>query len=130
SITTDLLRELSKQSGRIIVVGTTTMRTIESVYWLGVKLILQHFSSTDALQVNQWDPYQLTKNIGVEQSLTYLLEYAESKGLSAIHASTSILIAPGYEFKICDGLVTNFHMPKSTLLLLVAAFIGDDWKRV
>lgn len=130
SITTDLLRELLKQSGRIIVVGTTTIRTIESVYWLGVKLILQHFSSTDALQVNQWDPYQLTKNIGVEQSLTYLLEYAESKGLSAIHASTSILIAPGYEFKICDGLVTNFHMPKSTLLLLVAAFIGDDWKRV
>jgi S-adenosylmethionine:tRNA ribosyltransferase-isomerase len=130
SITTDLLRELLKQSGRIIVVGTTTMRTIESVYWLGVKLIKQQFSSSDALQVNQWDPYEIGDDISMAQSLSCLLEYAESNQLSTIHASTSIMIAPGYEFKICDGLVTNFHMPKSTLLLLVSAFIGEDWKRV
>lgn len=130
SITTDLLRELLKQSGRIIVVGTTTMRTIESVYWLGVKLIKQQFSSTDDLRVNQWDPYELSGAIDMEQSLSHLLEYAQNKLLSTIHASTSIMIAPGYEFKICDGLVTNFHMPKSTLLLLVSAFIGEDWKRV
>lgn len=104
----------------ITVVGTTSLRTVESLYWLGVKALLKQ-----ELVVNQWDPYELeAQNIPVKTALEGLLTQER------LITKTSLLIAPGYRMKIANALVTNFHQPQSTLLLLVAAFVGDDWKKI
>ncbi len=118
----------------IIVVGTTSLRTIESLYWLGAKSIINPYS----LQLSQWEPYELTKhNVPVKEALHALLKWMDDNKLERLVTKTQILIAPGYSFKIIDALITNFHQPQSTLLLLVAALIGDDqpsghvgWKKV
>ncbi len=137
SVPTKLLIQLIEQfDKKIIAVGTTTMRTLESLYWMGAK-ILRSGKHTDHLDVAQWEPYQNDTEYSAKETLLALLDYANKNNLSRINSSTSILIAPGYSFKICNGLITNFHQPKSTLLLLVAAFIGSnpelsdkDWKRM
>ncbi|MCR5193299.1 MAG: S-adenosylmethionine:tRNA ribosyltransferase-isomerase, partial [Bacteroidales bacterium] len=111
----------------IIPVGTTTVRTLESVYWFGVKLTLQ--PDLEEMHVNQWDPYTLEQyGISAEDSYRKVLEWMDNKGIETIHGDTQLLIAPGYKFHIISGLITNFHQPKSTLLLLVSALIGDAWK--
>lgn len=113
----------------VIPVGTTSMRTLESLYWLGV-LINRH-PELNNLHVPQWIPYETdTPMLSVGESLQTLLIYLERKQRAYLQATTQIIIAPGYTFKICNGLVTNFHQPESTLLLLVSALIGDDWRRV
>ncbi len=114
-------------NNHIIPVGTTSMRTLESLYWLGLKL--RH--GDDSFFVDQWDPYrQKTEaNFGMKKALEALIKYHQDSGLEELHAETRLMIAPGYEFKICTGLVTNFHQPKSTLLLLVSALIGEDWRK-
>ncbi|MFN8776024.1 MAG: S-adenosylmethionine:tRNA ribosyltransferase-isomerase [Flavobacteriales bacterium] len=115
-------------SGRRIPVGTTSMRTLESLYWLGVKAaqgILPHEPS-----LGQWEPYELDGSLSLREAMLALCDWMDKQGAPSIKASTSLLIGPGYSFHICDGLITNFHMPRSTLLVLVAALIGDDWKRV
>lgn len=109
----------------IIAVGTTSMRTLESLYWFGVKLLAGHHD----FFVNQKDPYQLG-SIRKKEALKAVLKYMEKKGLERIGGQTEIFLYPGYDFKMCDGLVTNYHLPGSTLILLVAAFIGNDWKKV
>ncbi len=120
----------------IIAVGTTSLRTIESLYWLGVKqsLVISRESGVDTykqLSLLQWEAYELSeKNISAKDALQSLLNWTKENKLERIVAKTQILIAPGYEFKIVKGLVTNFHQPQSTLLLLVAALIGDDWRKV
>ena len=113
----------------IIAVGTTTFRTVETLYWLGVKQVGSRES--EVLELGQWEAYELLKqNVSNQDALSALLKYMEDHDLEQLVAKTQILIAPGYKFKITDVLVTNFHQPDSTLLLLVAAFIGNDWKKV
>lgn len=115
-------------SSFIIPVGTTSMRTIESIYWYGVKLL----ADGDAeFTIAQGDPYIIRSTFPTkEESLTAVLSYMDRNKLTEITGQTSIYIVPGYTFRICKALVTNFHQPGSTLILLVAAFIGTDWKKV
>ena len=111
----------------IIPVGTTTVRTLESVYWFGVQLSRDH--ELEAMHVRQWDPYELEMlNISAEQSYRNVLEWMDRQGVNRIDGDTQLLIAPGYKYHIISGLITNFHQPRSTLLLLVSALIGDAWK--
>lgn len=119
----------------IIPVGTTSLRTIESLYWLGVKYEVGNTkyggASENLEMLKQWDAYELAKeNTPVKKSLESLLQWLDKNKLDRLVTKTQILIAPGYEFKIAKGLITNFHQPQSTLLLLVAAFIGKDWRKV
>ncbi len=120
---------LTNLDNRIIAVGTTSLRTIESLYWLGVKLNIEKNQSIPELQ--QWDPYDLpVQDLTAHQALENLRTWMESNSLEKLVTKTKIIIAPGYTPKIADGLITNFHQPQSTLLLLVAALVGDDWKRI
>jgi S-adenosylmethionine:tRNA ribosyltransferase-isomerase len=124
-----ILNNLSK---KITVVGTTSLRTIESLYWLGVKSIIDKTISLDSLKIQQWDPYELKipGEISVALALQSLLDWMKQNKKERLITTTQLLIAPGYRFKIVDFLVTNFHQPQSTLLLLVAALVGDDWRRI
>ncbi|MDB5233462.1 MAG: S-adenosylmethionine tRNA ribosyltransferase [Hymenobacter sp.] len=135
-VTAALLRQLLAHRPRpLIAVGTTSLRTLETLFWLGVGL-LQHAPNANAsaeLRVTQWQPYELDSaaaNIGPELALNALLAHLETTGTDTLQASTQLLIAPGYRFRMVDGLVTNFHQPESTLLLLVAALLGPDWRSV
>ncbi len=120
---------LNKLGEKIIVVGTTTTRTLESIYWYGVKLIVDG-NNQEYIDIRQWDPYDPKYNIGfsVKDSFERILQLMEQKKISEIQGQTQLMIVPGYQFRIPDIMITNFHMPKSTLLLLVSAFIGDGWK--
>ncbi len=118
----------------IIAVGTTSLRTLESLYWLGVKQ--STVNSQQSIEITQWEVYDNKEPLpSAYDSLNSLIKWMDEKGLNSLTAKTQIIIAPGYQFKIVNGLVTNFHQPQSTLLLLVAAFIGNDrvatgWKKV
>ncbi|WP_210487011.1 S-adenosylmethionine:tRNA ribosyltransferase-isomerase [Rufibacter aurantiacus] len=115
----------------VIAVGTTSMRTLESLYWLGTGLSLGILpQESDELLVPQWFPYEVRTTLSVQEALETLIQHLDRQGLSHLQATTRILIAPGYQFKICTGLVTNFHQPQSTLLLLVSALIGPSWQKV
>jgi S-adenosylmethionine:tRNA ribosyltransferase-isomerase len=121
----DLIRHLD---AGIIPVGTTSMRTIESLYWIGVKL-LNHISPEQAgIAVDQWDPYELKDDVSAEHALQAVVDWLLQTKQNRLVTRTRILIAPGYRFKLAKGLITNFHQPQSTLLLLVAALIGDNWR--
>ncbi|MBP6215066.1 MAG: S-adenosylmethionine:tRNA ribosyltransferase-isomerase [Chitinophagaceae bacterium] len=120
---------LQNLDNNIIAVGTTSLRTIESLYWLGVKK--SRIKSQEPVELLQWEAYTLAgKNIPANVALQYLLEWMIDNKMERLITKTQILIAPGYPFKIIKGLITNFHQPQSTLLLLVAALIGKDWKSV
>jgi len=119
---------LQYKASHITVVGTTTVRSLESLYWQGVKW-LRGASAGPHLKVEQWDPYKPEyQGVTLQESLQKVLEELEKHGLGEITGYTSLLIAPGYAYHIPDAIVTNFHQPKSTLLLLVSAFVGDAWK--
>jgi S-adenosylmethionine:tRNA ribosyltransferase-isomerase len=121
-------RLLHNRHRPVFAVGTTSARTLESLYWLGVKLIRNGMDEHPA--VLQWDPYQEAnlKEVETEQALEALLRYLQTRGLQEYAGETQLLIVPGYRFRMLSGLITNFHMPQSTLLLLVAALVGEDWK--
>lgn len=117
-------------AGKIVAVGTTSMRTLESLYWIGVKMTLQELDN-QIVTVEQWYPYEEhEKIISAGDALNAIIDYLNKHNLSQLVATTGIIIAPGYSFKMVDALITNFHQPDSTLLLLVAAFIGNDWHAV
>lgn len=118
----------SLNNNKIIAVGTTSMRTVESLYWFGVQLIHGRNRGNE-VYIGQWEPYE-TRAEDVNRALNAVLDYLKEKNLDYLYGKTGIIIVPGYEFKIFNGLITNFHQPQSTLLLLIAAFIGNDWKRV
>ena len=130
------LEKLIKHECRVIAVGTTSVRTIESLYYMGVHLLKHPEANEEDLHVNQWDPYELSDDgnlvdgITPMQAIQAIIDYLDRNGLEALHSSTQIIIAPGYQYKIVKMLVTNFHQPQSTLLLLVSAFLKGDWKRV
>lgn len=118
-------------SGRpVIAVGTTSVRTLESLYFIGCLLEAHPNAASEALTVRQWMPYDRVWGLSVEQSLSNILSYLDRRGSDRLVTSTQIMIAPGYQYRIVKGIVTNFHQPSSTLLLLVSAFIGADWKLV
>jgi len=122
---------LAQMPETIVCVGTTSMRSIESLYWLGVKTIQEPTISIADLTIQQWDPYQENlATINAVTALESLKNWMQKNRLKKLLTKTQIIIAPGYTFKICQGLITNFHQPQSTLLLLVSALIGTDWKRL
>jgi len=122
---------LQQTAGPVIAVGTTSLRTIESLYWLGVKTKLDPSISTEALTITQWEPYELAQhNISAAEALGALLAWLQQNRTGRLVTKTQIIIAPGYTFRIIKGLITNFHQPQSTLLLLVAAITGDNWKKI
>ena len=130
------LEKLIKHECRVIAVGTTSVRTIESLYYIGVHLLKHPEANEEELHVKQWDPYELSEDgnlvdgITPMQAIQAIIDYLDRNGLEALHSSTQIIIAPGYQYKIVKMLVTNFHQPQSTLLLLVSAFLKGDWKKV
>ena len=127
-MTKNLLVRLDKT---IVAVGTTSLRTLESLYWLGVKTILQ--PGIKQLQLNQWEVYEvplINCNIPVKESLSSLLNWLKKNDHQKLLTQSRILIAPGYTFKIADAIITNFHQPQSTLLLLVAAAVGEGWRKI
>ncbi|MDJ0367111.1 S-adenosylmethionine:tRNA ribosyltransferase-isomerase [Hymenobacter sp. H14-R3] len=130
-----LLRQLlAHRPQPVIAVGTTSLRTLESLYWLGAALARQPATSAAELRVSQWQPYAELlpgeAEITPEIALQALLAHLEATGSAAIEASTQLLIAPGYRFRLVQGLITNFHQPESTLLLLVSALLGPSWRAV
>lgn len=121
---------LKSLSGKIITVGTTSLRTVESLYWIGRKAASGELRVT-SMEITQWEVYeQKGKEISATEALSALLEWMKANKLDRLVTKTQILIAPGYQFRIINGLITNFHQPQSTLLLLVAALIGEDWRKV
>ena len=110
-----------------VAVGTTSLRTLESLYWYGVKLIND---PSLAFEIAQFDPYRLATKISKSEALDAIQKKIERENLESITGETSIMIMPGYDFKVVDALITNFHQPESTLMLLVAAFVGTDWKHI
>lgn len=127
-ISTDNIRHLlSHFPNPVIPVGTTTVRTLESVYWFGVKL--SQNPDLDAMHVLQWDPYELeTLQVSTVESFTHVLRWMEKREMELLDGDTQLMIAPGYKYHVVSGIITNFHQPKSTLLLLVSALIGERWK--
>lgn len=122
---------LQETAGPVIAVGTTSLRTLESLYWLGVKTKLDPHISAEALTITQWEPYELAEyNFSAAEALTALLDWLQQNQADRLITKTQIIIAPGYTFRIIKGLITNFHQPQSTLLLLVAAITGDNWKKI
>lgn len=117
-----------KDKHKIVAVGTTSLRTLESLYWFGVKLM--SVKDVNELFIEQWFPYENHAPISLQQSLETVVAWMKEKKLNVLTGSTQILIAPPYQLKVVDALITNFHQPESTLLLLVAACIGDDWRKV
>ena len=131
SVTRRALEQLLAHRPRpVVAVGTTSLRTLESLYWLGAQLIREPAASPEALHLTQWAPYQPGAAVAVEDALRALLTYLDAQAADTLHATTQLLIAPGYEFNVINGLITNFHQPESTLLLLVAALVGPDWRRL
>ena len=126
------LEKLIRHEAKAIAVGTTSVRTLESLYYIGVKLEKTLDLSEEELHVCQWEPYEnaVAKPITTIKAIENILAYLDKHGLSALHASTQIIIAPGYEYNIVKMLVTNFHQPQSTLLLLVSAFLHGDWRKI
>ena len=119
--------------GHIVAVGTTSMRTLESLYFLGAQLyttLHNPIQPYTTLSVAQFDPYEQEHTLSAREALQAIVDYLEQTGQETLHAETQIMIKPGYTFRVVDQLITNFHQPKSTLLLLVSAFVGGDWHTI
>ena len=124
------IKELHKHDAPIIAVGTTSIRTLESLYHIGCKVFYNPEINPAELDIKQWDPYRKTQSITRKESLLALIQYMQQQNIERINTSTQIIIVPGYQFQMVDGMLTNFHQPKSTLLLLISAFLANDWKNV
>ena len=125
-VTLSFLQKLLSRKGKLIAVGTTSVRTLESLYYVGVKCL----ETGRPDDVNQWDPYEREYSWSLEESISAIISYMQDNGLTSIQLGTRIIIVPGYQFKVVDVLVTNFHQPQSTLLLLISAFVGGNWKAI
>jgi len=130
SVKKSTIEQILKKEGQIFAVGTTSIRTLESLYYLGLILDNNPYAIPEELTVGQWMPYQERKVLSPVIALNNLLKYMERNNLETLTTHTQIMIAPGYSFKIVNGMITNFHQPKSTLLLLISAFTGDNWLEI
>lgn len=125
------IERLRANLGKIIAVGTTSVRTLESLYYIGVLIADNPDATSEELVVGQWMPYDEANNrLPVSEALGNILDYLDRRGADRLVTATRIIIAPGYEFKLVKGIVTNFHQPRSTLLLLISAFVKGDWRRI
>lgn len=129
-ITKETIPPLLKHLNNITAVGTTSVRTLESLYWLGVKIIEGNLNIENEVHINQWEAYDFPQNISVNDALSKVHELVMLSNKNQINASTAIMIAPGYKFRVVNNIITNFHQPKSTLLLLISAFVGERWKDI
>lgn len=131
SVRRSSIGRIQKNLGKIIAVGTTSVRTLESLYYIGVKLASHPDATSEELVVNQWMPYEAENNrIPVAEALQHILDYLDRHQADKLVTATQIIIAPGYEFKVVRGIITNFHQPKSTLLLLISAFVKGNWRTI
>lgn len=132
SVRRETITKLLNHDCQAIAVGTTSVRTLESLYYMGLKVMVNPNLTEDQLHVSQWEPYHNgdCPQCDTQRSLQALADWMDSRGLEVLHASTQIIICPGYDYKIVRMLVTNFHQPQSTLLLLVSAFVGGDWRKI
>lgn len=131
TVSRGLIDRLVSFPDKIIAVGTTSVRTLESLYHIGCQLIANPLLQQKQLSVSQWDPYDKSGSIPSRgEALEALSGWMHKHHLTELNSSTQIIILPGYDFKVIGGMVTNFHQPQSTLLLLIAAFLGDEWKRI
>jgi S-adenosylmethionine:tRNA ribosyltransferase-isomerase len=121
---------LSSEPAKLTVVGTTSLRSLESLFWLGYKIFYHPDLDENRLCVDQWEPYDQKDNIDFQESLNAILNFLDKRGLEQIRFITRLIIVPGYRFRIVNRLITNFHQPCSTLLLLVSAMIGDKWQDI
>ena len=124
------IAHIQAQLGHIVAVGTTSMRTLESLYFIGCQLVESQKSKVESIHVGQFEPYEKAFILSEYDALQAILDFLDATGQTTLHAETQIMIKPGYEFHIVDQLITNFHQPQSTLLLLVSAFVGGDWKTI
>ncbi|TND10465.1 MAG: S-adenosylmethionine:tRNA ribosyltransferase-isomerase [Bacteroidetes bacterium] len=131
SVSHALVKKLAEaRGGTVCAVGTTALRTLESLYWFGKKLVLFPGKHLGEMQVGQWEPYEQNADVPVPVALRALHDWMTENNKETLTGSTSLLIAPGYDFKIVHALITNFHQPQSTLLLLVAAFAGNRYRDI
>lgn len=130
SVTRQLIESLIDAPGKIIAVGTTSVRTLESLYYIGAALHENPEDPVTACHVKQWTPYNCDNRLSAREALQAIARHMDSNGLPHLVGSTQIIIAPGYPFHIVDGIVTNFHQPQSTLLLLVSAFVDGRWREI
>ena len=133
AVTRRTVDRLLAKPEHVIAVGTTSVRTLESLYYIGCALARggADESADEAFTVGQWEPYDAdAPTLTAEEALRAILRYLDRRGMDRLWAATQIIIAPGYQFKIVRGMVTNFHQPQSTLLLLVSAFVGGDWRTI
>ena len=132
SVRRETITKLLNHDCQAIAVGTTSVRTLESLYYMGLKVIANPDLTEGQLHVTQWEPYHNgdCPQCDTQRSLQALADWMDARGLEVLHASTQIIICPGYDYKIVRMLVTNFHQPQSTLLLLVSAFVGGDWRKI
>ena len=130
SVNKGTIEKLIAHGGKTIAVGTTSVRTLESLYYIGILIHLNPEANQEELHVKQWMPYEPHPALTPVESLQNILDYLNRNNMEALHTSTQIIIAPGYEYKIVKKIVTNFHQPQSTLLLLVSAFVKGDWKKI
>ncbi|MBN2633212.1 MAG: S-adenosylmethionine:tRNA ribosyltransferase-isomerase [Bacteroidales bacterium] len=128
-VSRQLIEEIKEYEGRVIAVGTTSVRTLESLYWTGVK-ILKEKSGPDAIHTAQWEPYRENCSVTFNESFSALITHMDENKTDLLHGSTTLIIIPGYRFRVIRGMITNFHQPRSTLLLLVAAYAGENWKKI
>ena len=130
SVNKRTIEKLIAHGGQAIAVGTTSVRTLESLYYIGILINQNPEANQEELHVKQWMPYEPHPALTTVESLQCILDYLDRHGMEALHTSTQIIIAPGYDYKIVKKIVTNFHQPQSTLLLLVSAFVKGDWKKI
>lgn len=133
SVSLNTLRKLLAHNGEAVAVGTTSVRTLESLYHIGLTLLKKPNATEEELPVRQWQPYELSEEenqIPATEALQAIIRYLESHHMETLHTSTQIIIAPGYTYHIVKKMVTNFHQPQSTLLLLVSAFVQGDWHTI
>jgi S-adenosylmethionine:tRNA-ribosyltransferase-isomerase (queuine synthetase) len=133
SVARGTIEKLIAHNGKAIAVGTTSVRTLESLYHIGVTLLYNPNAKEEELHVKQWQPYETedkSRNISSVEALEAVIYYLDKHHLEALHTSTQIIIAPGYKYRIVNKMITNFHQPQSTLLLLVSAFVNGDWRRI
>lgn len=129
-VSKDTLQKIISHNAEAIAVGTTSVRTLESLYYIGAKIKDNPEIAMEDLHVYQWEPYETNTNITALEAINTILYWMEKNNQTMLHASTQIIIAPGYDYKIVKMLITNFHQPQSTLLLLVSAFVKGDWKNI
>lgn len=130
SVNRQTIEKLIAHGGKAIAVGTTSVRTLESLYYIGVTIASHPDAGQEELHVRQWQPYETHPTMTTVESLQQILDYMKHHELEALHTSTQIIIAPGYTYHIVQKMVTNFHQPQSTLLLLVSAFVKGDWRTI